>query len=85
MPGRREASNFWTTQKVMTEQRALEGFESDFGSEKLDLVNQLREDVKRWRESEYENATQTTKKLLRRCMGRGMPRWTQAGLRIGLG
>ena len=64
-PGRREASYFWTTQKVMTGQQSLEGMQSDFGSEKLELVNRLREDVKRWRESDYENATQTTKKLLR--------------------
>jgi type III restriction enzyme len=44
-PGRREASYFWTTQKVMTGQQSLEGVESDFGSEKLELVNWLREDV----------------------------------------
>jgi len=65
MTGRRAASYFWTTQKVMTGQQSLEGMESDFGSEKLELVNRLREDVARWRESDYENATQTTKKLLR--------------------
>lgn len=63
--GRREASYFWTTQKVMSGQQSLEGMQSDFGSEKLALVNQVRDDVKRWRESDYENATQTTKKLLR--------------------
>lgn len=64
-PGRREASYFWTTQRVMTGQQSLEGMQSDFGSEKLELVNRLREDVKLWREKDYENATQTTKKLLR--------------------
>ena len=64
-PGRREASYFWTTQRVMTGQQSLEGMQSDFGSEKLELVNRLREDVRRWRETDYENATQTTKKLLR--------------------
>jgi len=65
MTGRRAASYFWTTQKVMTGQQSLEGMESDFGSEKLELVNRLREDVKLWREKDYENATQTTKQLLR--------------------
>lgn len=64
--GRRKASYFWTTQKVMSGQKqlSLEGMESDYGSEELGLVNDLREDVRRWRASGYENATATTKKLL---------------------
>lgn len=64
--GRRKASYFWTTQKVMSGQTqlSLEGMESDYGSEELGLVNDLREDVRRWRASSYENATATTKKLL---------------------
>lgn len=37
----------------------------DSGSEKLELVNRLCEDLARWPESDYENATPTTKKLLR--------------------
>ncbi len=65
-PGRRPAEYFWTTQRVMTGQMDLEDIGSgDSGSEKLDLVNRLREDVAKWRENDYENATQTTKKLLR--------------------
>ncbi|MDB6140386.1 MAG: hypothetical protein JWO94_3458 [Verrucomicrobiaceae bacterium] len=65
-PGRRNASYFWTTQKVMSGQTqlSLEGMESDYGSEELGLVNDLRHDVARWRASNYENATATTKKLL---------------------
>jgi type III restriction enzyme len=45
-PGRRPAEYFWTTQRVMTGQLDLEDIGSgDSGSEKLDLVNRLREDV----------------------------------------
>jgi len=62
--GRREARYFWTTQRVMTGQTELEGVGGDYGSERLPLVNALRDDVRRWRESGYENATQVTKKLL---------------------
>src|ERR1700719_3794075 len=64
IPGRRAATYFWTTQRVMTGQTEIEGVGGDYGSEPLPLVNALRDDVSRWRESGYENATQTTKKLL---------------------
>jgi len=63
IPGRRAATYFWTTQRVMTGQTEIEGVGGDYGSEPLPLVNALREDIARWRESGYENATQTTKKL----------------------
>ena len=62
--GRRSARYFWTTQRVTSGQTDLEGIGGDYGSEPLPLVNALREDVKRWRDSGYENATQVTKKLL---------------------
>jgi type III restriction enzyme len=62
--GRREARYFWTTQRVITGQTDLEGVGGDYGSERLPLVNALRLDVAKWRESGYENATQVTKKLL---------------------
>jgi type III restriction enzyme len=61
--GRRKASYFYTTKKVGTAQETFE-FASDTGSDDLPLVNELRKDVARWRASNYENATQTTKKLL---------------------
>jgi len=64
MPGRRPASYFWTTQKTGSAQQQLEGIGSDYGSDDLPMVNALRSDVNRWRESNYEGATQTTKKLL---------------------
>ncbi|MBI2852420.1 MAG: DEAD/DEAH box helicase family protein [Chloroflexi bacterium] len=40
-------------------------FELDEGRRDLVLVNKLREDVDRWRESNYEGATNVTKDLLR--------------------
>jgi type III restriction enzyme len=66
-PGRRRASYFWTTQKTGSLQQTFEaeGFDTDFGSDDLPLVNALRHDVARWRDSKYENATQVTKQLLR--------------------
>jgi type III restriction enzyme len=62
--GRRRAEYFWTTARVMTGQLDLEGIGSSYGSEPLPLVNALREDLRRWRKSNYEGATQTTRKLL---------------------
>jgi len=66
-PGRRRASYFWTTQKTGSLQQTFEaeGFDTDYGSDDLPLVNALRHDVGKWRESGYENATQVTKQLLR--------------------
>jgi len=61
--GRRDARYFWTTQRVITGQTELESIGGDYGSEPLPLVNALRADVKKWRESGYENASQVTKKL----------------------
>lgn len=64
-PGRRRASYFWTTQKTGSAQQLLEGIDSSTGEDDLPLVNALRHDVARWRSSEYENATQVTRQLLR--------------------
>jgi type III restriction enzyme len=74
IPGRRPASYFWTTQKTGSAQEQLEGIGSDYGSDDLPLVNALRSDIKRWRESNYENATQTTKKLLAHWQTKGRGR-----------
>ncbi len=65
IPGRRKASYFWTTQKTGSNQLLLEGIDSDYGADDLPLVNALREDVAKWRQAGYENATQVTKQLLR--------------------
>ena len=63
MPGRRPASYWFKTQRVADSSswRCL----AEEQREDLPLVNALREDVKRWRESGYEGATQVTKELLR--------------------
>jgi type III restriction enzyme len=63
-PGRRKASYWYKSERVMTQQLQL-GFVAEEESETLPLVNALREDVKRWREGGYEGATEVTKELLR--------------------
>jgi type III restriction enzyme len=62
-PGRRKASYWYKSERVMTQQLQL-GFVAEEESEALPLVNALREDVKRWREGGYEGATEVTKELL---------------------
>ena len=64
LDGRRRASYFWTTQKTGSEQTQFEGIGQDYGSDDLPLINDLREDVAKWRKAKYENATQVTKQLL---------------------
>lgn len=61
IPGRRPASYWFKTERVLTGQMSLFAEEE---REDLPLVNALRADVKRWRESGYEGATQITKQLL---------------------
>jgi len=62
MAGRRPASYWFKTQRVGDQQMALFAEET---REDLPLVNALRADVKRWRASGYEGATEVTKELLR--------------------
>ncbi len=64
MPGRRPASYWYKTQRVLTGQMMLTGFAEE-EREDLPLVNALREDIKRWRSLGYEGATEITKELLR--------------------
>jgi len=61
-PGRRPASYWFKTERTGGAQRDLFAEEE---RDDLPLVNALREDVRRWRESGWENASETTKKLLR--------------------
>jgi type III restriction enzyme len=61
-PGRRPASYWFKTERTGGAQRDLFAEEE---RDDLPLVNALRDDVKRWRESGWENASETTKKLLR--------------------
>ncbi len=71
IPGRRPASYWFTIQRVTTQQLSMFAEEE---REDLPLVNALRHDVKRWRESGYEGATQVTKELLRYWWREDRPR-----------
>ncbi len=61
-PGRRDASYWFKSERTGTAQMSLLAEEE---RDDLPLVNALREDVRRWRASGWENASETTKKLLR--------------------
>lgn len=61
-PGRRPASYFFKVKRTIREQQiALFAEET---REDIPLINALRQDVKRWRDSNYEGATQISKELL---------------------
>lgn len=62
VPYRRPASYFYRVQRVGSEQQ-LSMFAEET-REDLPLINALREDLKKWRASNYEGATQVTKELL---------------------
>lgn len=61
-PGRRPASYWFKTERTGAAQGQLFAEEE---RDDLPLVNALRDDVRRWRESRWENASETTKTLLR--------------------
>jgi type III restriction enzyme len=61
-PGRRLAGYWFKTERTGSAQMSLLAEEE---RDDLPLVNALRDDVRRWRESGWENASETTKKLLR--------------------
>ena len=65
--GRREASYWFRSQRTSSGQLSLLAQEE---SDPLPLVNALRDDVRRWRKSEWDGATPVTKQLLRH--------WTRA-------
>ena len=60
--GRREAGYWYKTQRTGSEQ--LQMFREEEWDD-LPLVNALRADVERWRETNYRNATPVTRELLR--------------------
>jgi type III restriction enzyme len=60
--GRREASYWFKSERTGSAQLSLVAEEE---RDDLPLVNALRYDVRRWRESGWQNASETTKKLLR--------------------
>jgi type III restriction enzyme len=61
-PGRRSASYWFKTERTGGAQRDLFAEEE---RDDLPLVNALRDDIRRWRESGWESSSETTKKLLR--------------------
>lgn len=70
-PGRRPASYWFRSKKTGTAQEELFAEEE---RDDLPLVNQLRSDVKRWREADYRGASQVTKDLLRHWSRDDLPR-----------
>lgn len=60
---RRSAGYWYKTQRTGSAQMQLAGFAEEQRDD-LPLVNLLREDVERWRDSQYEGATPVTKQLL---------------------
>ena len=62
IPSRREASYWFKTERTGTAQRSLLAEEE---RDDLPLVNALREDVRRWRDSGWRNSSETTRRLLR--------------------
>ncbi len=62
-PGRREAGYWYKTERTGTEQLQMR-FVQEEERDDLPLVNALRADIKRWRESNYRNATNVTRELL---------------------
>ena len=70
-PGRREAGYWYKTQRTGSEQ--LELFQQEERDD-LPVVNRLRADVKRWRDSKYERATPVTKDLLQHWAREDLPR-----------
>ena len=63
-PGRRTAGYWYKTQRTGSQQIQMR-FIQEEQRDDLPLVNKLRNDVKRWRESNYRNATNVTRELLR--------------------
>ena len=63
-PERREAGYWYKTQRTGTEQLRMR-FIQEEQRDDLPLVNALRDDVRRWREANYRNATRVTRELLR--------------------
>ena len=61
-PGRRESAYWYKSELTGTAQRSLL---ADEEQDDLPLVNALRSDVKRWRKSRWEGASETSKQLLR--------------------
>lgn len=64
-PGRRRAQYWFRSERTGSVQMDLGGIVTQEDTDDLPLVNDLREDVQRWRKSGWENASETTKRLLK--------------------
>lgn len=71
MEGRRTARYYFKSKRVGSAQQTL--FQEEH-EEDLPLINALRVDVKRWRESGYRGATSVTRELLKHWMREDRPR-----------
>ena len=71
-PGRRPAGHWFKTDRSVPDQQGRLLAEENY--EDLPHVNRLREDVKRWRDSGYRNATNVTRDLLRHWRREDKPR-----------
>lgn len=71
-PGRRPAGYWFRTGRSMPDQQGSLFAEENW--EELPYVNSLREDVRRWRDSGYRNATNVTRRLLRHWWREDKPR-----------
>ena len=63
-PGRREAGYWFKTERTGSEQQQMQ-FIQEEERDDLPIVNALRADVKRWRDTNYPNVTPVTRELLR--------------------
>lgn len=62
VPGRRPARYYFKTKRTGSVEAELELFKEE-NEEDLPLVNALRKDIRRWRESGYRGASQVTREL----------------------
>jgi len=72
-PGRRPSA-YWYRDPSVDTRRGQMSLELEEDRRDLQLVNRLRSDVKRWRESGWEGATNVTKDLLRHWWRKDRPR-----------
>ncbi len=64
-PGRRPAGYYFQTERTLAGPGQQLRMLAEENWEELKLVNKLRDDVRRWRSSNYENVTNVTRELLR--------------------
>ncbi len=73
MPGRRRAG-YWIDQYSTAEEQLELAITQEEGYSTLPIVEKLRNDVRRWRKTDYRNATNITRQLLRYWQREGRER-----------